>query len=76
MPLVHTRNTPLPCIATIDVFINPIYPTEYGLAQMVKWSKSLPLTARCLSPLPGFDSQPVHVRKFPVTLGLYVVGPQ
>ena len=34
------------------------------------WSKALPLTASCLSPLPRFKSQPEHVRKLPVTFGL------
>ena len=38
---------------------------------MAVWSKVLPLTAMasCLSPLPGFESRPGHVRKLPVTLG-------
>ena len=40
---------------------------------MAVWSRMLPLTARCLSPLPGYQSQPGHVRKFPVTYGLAVV---
>ena len=38
-----------------------------GPALTAVWSKALPLTARCLSPLPGFESQPGHVRKLPVT---------
>ena len=33
------------------------------------WSKATPLTARCLSPLPGFESRPGHVRMLPVTWG-------
>ena len=33
------------------------------------WSKVPPLTACCLSPLPGFESQLGHVRKLPVTWG-------
>ena len=37
------------------------------------WSKVLPLTARCLSPLPRFESWPGHVRKLPVTWGKAVV---
>ena len=32
-------------------------------------SKAPPLTARCLSPLPGFESRPGHMRKLPVTWG-------
>ena len=32
-------------------------------------SKALPLTASCLSPLPGFESCLEHVRKLPVTYG-------
>ena len=31
------------------------------------WSKAPPLTAHCLSPLPGFESWPGHVIKLPVT---------
>ena len=30
-------------------------------------SKALSLTANCVSPLPGFESQPGHARKLPVT---------
>ena len=41
-----------------------------GGALMAVWSKELPLTASCPSPLPGFEAQPGHVRKLPVTLGL------
>ena len=37
------------------------------------WSKAPPLIARCLSPLPGFESQPGHVGKLPVTWGQAVV---
>ena len=37
------------------------------------WSKAPPLTARCLSPLPRFESRPGHVRKLPVTWGKAVV---
>ena len=33
----------------------------------------LPLTACCLSPLPGFESRPGYVRKLPVTWGKVVV---
>ena len=29
---------------------------------MVVWSKALPLTARCPSPIPGFESCPGHVK--------------
>ena len=36
-----------------------------GPALTAVWSK--PLTARCLSPLPGFESRPGYVRKLPVT---------
>ena len=35
--------------------------------------KALPLIACCLSPLPGFKSQPGHVGKLPVTWGQAVV---
>ena len=41
-----------------------------GLALTAVWSKAPPLTARCLSPLHGFESQTGHVRKLPVTWGL------
>ena len=40
---------------------------------MTVWSRALPLTASCLSPLPGFESWPEHVRKLPVTWGEAVV---
>ena len=33
-----------------------------GAAVMALWSKALPLPAHCLSPLPGFESRPGHVR--------------
>ena len=36
-------------------------------------SKAPLLTARCLSPLLGFESRPGHVRKLPVTWGKAVV---
>ena len=35
-------------------------------AMMAVWSKALPLTASCLSPLFGFESHTGHVRKLPV----------
>ena len=38
-------------------------------ALMAEWSKALPLTAGCLSPLPGLESWLGHVRKLPVGLG-------
>ena len=48
-----------------------ISPTTEGLPYptlpTVVWSKAMPLTASCLSPLPGFESQPGHVRKNSVT---------
>ena len=44
-----------------------------GLALTTVWSKAPPPTARCLSPLPGFESQPGHVRNLPVTWGYAVV---
>ena len=44
-----------------------------GPALTAVWSKAPPLIALCLSPLPGFKSQPGHVGKFPVTLGQAVV---
>ena len=34
---------------------------------MAVWSKALPLTANCPSPLPGLECWPGHVRKLPVT---------
>ena len=40
-----------------------------GPALTAGWSKAPPLTARCLSTLPGFESRPGHVRKLPVTWG-------
>ena len=40
---------------------------------MAVYSKALPLTASCLSTLPGFESHPGHVRKLPVTWGKAVV---
>ena len=36
-------------------------------------SKTLPLSDSCLPPLPGFESRPGPVRKFPVTWGWAVV---
>ena len=41
-----------------------------GPALTAVWSKAPPLTARCLSPLPGFESRRGHVRELPVTWGL------
>ena len=38
-----------------------------GPALTAVWSKVPPLIARCLSPLPGFESRPGHVGKLPVT---------
>ena len=38
-------------------------------APMAVWSKALPLTASCLSPLPGFESKSGCVRRLPVTWG-------
>ena len=40
---------------------------------MAVWSKALPLTASCLSPFFGFESNPGHVRKLAVTWGKTVV---
>ena len=40
-----------------------------GPALMAEWYKSLLLTASCLSPLPGYESHSVYVRKLPVTWG-------
>ena len=37
---------------------------------MAVWSKALPLNTSCLPPLPGFESQPGHVRKLQCDLGL------
>ena len=42
---------------------------------MALWFKQFPLTASCLSPLPGFKTWPVYVRKLPnifVTLSVHV----
>ena len=41
--------------------------TNCGPTLMAGWTKALPLTASCLLPLPGFESQPGHVRKLPGT---------
>ena len=38
-----------------------------GPALMAKRSNVPPLTANCLSPLPGFQSHSEHIRKLPVT---------
>ena len=47
----------------------PILILSPGAALMAVWSKELPLTTRCLSPLHRFESRrPGHVRKLPVTL--------
>ena len=35
--------------------------TNCGPTLMAGWTKALPLTASCLLPLPGFESQPEHV---------------
>ena len=40
-----------------------------GPALMAVWSQAQPLTARCLSPLPGFESWSGHMRELPVTWG-------
>ena len=40
---------------------------KLGSALTVVWSKALPLSARCLSPLPGFESWSGLVRNLPVT---------
>ena len=36
-------------------------------ALMAVWPKALPLTASCLSFPPGFETDPGHVQKWPVT---------
>ena len=41
----------------------------FGPALMAVWSKALPLTASCLSPLSGFKSHRRRVKKLPMTLG-------
>ena len=38
-------------------------------AQMAVWSKALPLTSSCLSPLPGSEYCLGHERIMPVTCG-------
>ena len=48
-------------------------PWQRGLALLAVWSKVLPLSARCFSPLFGFESRPGHVRELPVTWGKAVV---
>ena len=48
---------------------NTTFSQVLGPALTAVWSKAPPLTARCLSPLPGFESRPAHVRKLPVTWG-------
>ena len=40
---------------------------------MAMWSKALPLTDSCLSPLPMFEFRSGQVRKLPVTWGKMVV---
>ena len=40
-----------------------------GLLLTTVWSKALPLTASCLSPLPGIESLPGYVGNLPVTAG-------
>ena len=53
----------------ISVHIS-IYP---GACPDGLWSKALPLTAGCFSPLPWIESRPGHVRVLPVTWGQAVV---
>ena len=43
--------------------------TSDGPVPTAVWSQALPMTACCLSPLPGFESWLGHVRKLPVTWG-------
>ena len=43
-----------------------------GACPNVEWSKALPLTARCLSPLLWFESRAEHVRKLLLTWNLAV----
>ena len=50
-----------------------IYSNRSGPTLTAVWSKAPPLIARCLSPLPGFESQPGHVGKLLVTWGQAVV---
>ena len=38
-----------------------------GHAPEAVWSRALPLTAGCLSPLPGFEFWPGQMRELPVT---------
>ena len=52
--------------AKIGVSKQVISFTGFGPALTAVWSEAPPLTVRCLSPLPGFESQPGHVRKLPV----------
>ena len=50
-----------------DLVYEDTYNQQYGPALVAVWSKALPLTASCLSPLPQFKSRPGNVRKLPVT---------
>ena len=52
------------------------HPSCLELVLMAVWSKALPQTAGCLSPLPGFASRPRHLRMLPVTWGwaVFFVG--
>ena len=72
----------LPGISIITIFVIIIISSSsiiiiiiiiiiYALTAV--WSKAPPLIARCLSPLPWFESQPGHVGKLPVTWGQAVV---
>ena len=44
-----------------------------GACLMAERSKATPLTAGCLSSLPGFESRPGHLRTLPVTCSKAVV---
>ena len=50
-----------------NVLFSDVFTLIVGPALTAVWSKAPPLTVRCLSPLPGFESRPGHVRKLPVT---------
>ena len=41
-------------------------------ALITMWSKDLPLTASCLSPLSGFESHSGYVKKLPVLYCVFI----
>ena len=61
----------VPCICPMFHELTSLlsFAMNIGPALMTVWSKVPPLTARCLSLMPEFESRPGHVRKLPVTWG-------